>query len=58
MLTDDLLGRNWHFRGLNANGYYGYAVLDTIDFCIRKCRALTEYIPPQVKGGDIVLTKT
>ena len=29
-----LLGRDWHFRGLNANGDYGYAVLDTIDFYI------------------------
>ena len=53
-----LLGRNWHFRGLNAQGDYGYAVLDTIDFYIRKCRALTEYMPPQLKGGDIELTKT
>ena len=53
-----LLGRNWHFRGLNANGDYGYAVLDTIDFYIRKCRALTEYMPSQLKGGDIVLAKT
>jgi len=29
-----LLGRNWHFRGLNANGDYGYTVLETIDFYI------------------------
>ena len=50
-----LLGRDWHFRGLNANGDYGYAVLD---FYIRKCRALTEYMPSQLKGGDIVLAKT
>ena len=39
-----LLGRDWHFRGLNANGDYGYAVLDTIDFYIRKCRALSNGI--------------
>ena len=56
-----LLGRNWHFQGLNANGDYGYAVLDTIDFYIRKCRALTagiQYMPSQLNSGDIVLTKT
>ena len=44
---------------MNANGDYGYAVLDTIDFYIRKCRALMEYMPSQLKGGDsVVLAKT
>ena len=53
-----ILGKNWHFRGLNANGDYGYVVLETIDFCIQKCRTLTKYMPSQLKGGDIVLAKT
>jgi len=39
---DHLLGRNWLYRGLNANGDYEYAVLETIDFYIWKCRTLTE----------------
>lgn len=25
-----ILGKNWHFRGLKANGDYGYVVLETI----------------------------
>ena len=42
------LGSSWHFRGLNANGDYGYAELKTIDFCLRKSRNLVEYYPSQI----------
>ena len=45
-----LLGKNWHYRGLNSNGDYGYVVLETIDFCIRKCKPLEEYVPAQEDG--------
>ena len=37
------LGSYWHFRGLNVNGDYGYVLLDTVDFSLRKAR---EYFPP------------
>ena len=40
------LGSSWHFRGLIDNGDYGYVVLETVDFCLRKSRALVEYLPP------------
>ncbi|SMN01620.1 hypothetical protein SPONL_2199 [uncultured Candidatus Thioglobus sp.] len=40
------LGSYWHFRGLNANGDYGFVELETIDFCIRRSRSLVEYLPP------------
>lgn len=40
-----LLGKNWHYRGLNANGDYGYVILETVDFYLRKCKPLQEYIP-------------
>ena len=39
---DKLLDKNWHYRGLNINGDYGYAVQDTIEF---KSRSMTEYVP-------------
>ena len=38
-----LLGRNWHFRAINANGDYGYVVMETVSFYIRRNRPLTEY---------------
>ena len=31
---DDLLGKNWHIRGLNKAGDHAYAILDSIDFYI------------------------
>jgi len=40
-----LLGTNWHVRGLNGQGDYGYAIKKTIQFCIKKYRPLTEYVP-------------
>ena len=39
------LGSNWHYRGLNANGDYGYAVMETVEFSVRKSKALVEYYP-------------
>ena len=39
-----LLGKNWHVRGLNGQGDYGYAIQETVQFFIKKCKPLTEYI--------------
>ena len=47
---DDLLGSNWHFRGLNVNGDYGYAVLETINFYIHKSKSLVEFMPSKVNN--------
>ena len=38
------LGINWHVRGINGNGDYGYVLKETVEFCIRRCRRLTEYV--------------
>jgi len=46
---NDLLGRDWHFRGINANGDYGYVLLDTVDFYLVKSRSFVEYIPSVMK---------
>ena len=40
-----LLGSYWHYRGLNANGDYCYAVLETVEYYIRKGLSLVEYYP-------------
>ena len=40
-----LLGANWHVRGLNSQGDYGYANKNTVQFYINKYRPLTDYVP-------------
>ena len=42
---NNLLGNNWHVRGLNSHGDYGYAIKNTVQFYVKKYRPLTEYIP-------------
>ena len=44
---DDLLGKNWHVRGLNPAGDFCYPILDTIRFF-----PLVEYTPSQGEGGN------
>ena len=39
-----LLGSNWHFRGINSNGDYGYVVMETVSFYIHRSKPLIEYI--------------
>ena len=47
-----LIGKNWHYRGLNVNGDYGYVILETVDFYLRKCKPLEEYMPSQEQDGE------
>lgn len=35
-----LLGKNWHYRGLNVNADYGYVITTTVDFYLRECKQL------------------
>lgn len=49
-----LLGGNWHYRGLNDRGDYGYVMLNTVDFCLRKARSFVEYHPPQTDETTLV----
>lgn len=42
---NDFLGPNWHYRGLNVNGDYGYVLKETFEFYIRKRRQFVEYMP-------------
>jgi len=57
---DELLGRDWHFRGININGDYGYVVLQTVDYYFRKSQAFIEYIPSKQQRNvfDCIETAT
>ena len=48
-----LLGRNWHFRGLNTNGDYGYVVMATVEFYVHKNKQLLEYYPDISDDGSL-----
>ena len=47
-----ILGKNWHFRGLNVNADYGYVILETLEFFLRKSRSLEEYLPTPGQEED------
>ena len=47
MHLNHLLGQNWHVRGINSGGDYGYVVLDTVNLYLRRNRSLVEYICSQ-----------
>jgi len=42
---NSLLGDKWHYRGLNADGDYSYAVKETVELYLRKHRPVVEYFP-------------
>lgn len=42
---DRLLGKNWHYRGINCNGDFCYAILKTVEYYLYRRRPLKEYVP-------------
>lgn len=42
---DGLLGRDWHYRGLNSAGDFCYVIEGSIDFYLYKRRPLVQFIP-------------
>jgi hypothetical protein len=44
---DHLLGKNWHYRGLNSNGDFCYVLLDTVYYYLYRRRPIREYVPGQ-----------
>ena len=42
---DKLLGPNWHYRGINENCDYAFAILDSIEYYIHRRKQITEYYP-------------
>jgi len=54
---DLLLGTQWHYRGINKHGDYGYVVLSSIEFYLHKRRSLVSYYPPETPGQPITSSK-
>ena len=56
---DRILGKGWHWRGLNQAGDFCYVILDSIEYYLLKKRALQEYFPPSdgVGTGQITAKK-
>ena len=44
---DPLLGKNWHYRGLNINGDFCYVLLDTVEYYLYHRRPIRGYVPGQ-----------
>ena len=51
-----LLGKNWHYRGINKHGDYAYVALDSVEFYISKRQKVVEYMPPQPENDTITAT--
>ena len=41
-----LLGKGWHWRGLNEAGDFCYVMLTTIEFYLHRKKPLKEFFPP------------
>lgn len=52
---DKLLGKNWHFRGINVNGDFCFVILSTVEFYIYRRRNLKEYIPLLSGSGKVTV---
>ena len=37
---DELLGHNWHYRGINSAGDFCHVVLDTVEYHLCRCKLL------------------
>ena len=42
---DDLLGHNWHYRGINGEGDFSFVILSTVEFYLHERRRIKEYLP-------------
>jgi len=50
---DTLLGKGWHFRGINEHGDYAHVDLQSVEFYLSKQCKFVEYTPPQSADGTI-----
>ena len=42
---DELLGKGWHFRGLNSIGDYCFVVPDTVEYYLCHRRPIVHFVP-------------
>ena len=52
---NDLLGADWHVRGINVNGDFCYVILQTIEFYLYHRRPIKEYVPKN--GQTLEITR-
>jgi len=50
---DTLLGKGWHFWGINEHGDYAHVDLQSVEFYLSKQRKFVEYTLPQSADGTI-----
>ena len=53
---DDLLGKGWHFRGLNSAGDFCFVIPQTTEYCLRRRRPMCHFVPDN--NGVAVKTST
>ena len=53
---DELLGHNWHYRGINSAGDFCYVMLDTIEYHLYRRNPLIHYVPDE--NGRPIQVKT
>ena len=53
-----LLGVNWHFRGINANGDFCYVIRNTVEYYLYHRRPLKEFMPSTEGSSPIKLRDT
>ena len=44
---DELLGHNWHYRGINSSGDFCLVMLETVEYHLYRRRPLIQYVPDE-----------
>ena len=44
---DELLGHNWHYRGINSAGDFCYVMLETVEYHLYRRKPLIHYVPDE-----------
>ena len=44
---DELLGHNWHYRGINSSGDFCFVMLETVEYHLYRRRPLIQYVPDE-----------
>ena len=51
----ELVGHNWHYRGINSSGDFCFVMLETVKYHLYRCRPLIQYVPDE-NGRPIQVT--
>ena len=53
-----LLGKYWHVRGINSSGDYGFVIKDTLQFAIKRCRSVPDYVAHHHDDSEVCVVKS